>query len=363
MKKPEADVPSVWVLLCLTLSVLSLLVVVSCKKSANDPVSPATPTLQMKGRIVFQVQSNGATNGISLLDFAAQPVQAILVVPGGMEPRPSPDGKSLVYWKDSGPLFVSNLDGTNATPILSLSESYFNWPDWSPDGHFIVFQNQWRQRPRDELVLVERTGGTLRTVVDTLTVSRSIMPRWSPDGTLIAFFGQDSLFKPTWLSTVAPDGSKYSRRIQGNDWWLPEWSPDGRKIAFAAPRTGDPVFRSLVLDLISGSTWEIGGGSQPVRQARWLPDGRLLSWDESTVYVAAKDPPYINQVLAGGFSFPPVPLGSPDSTQVGIFGHREGGGLDFFVVGVQSGVLQKIATVSSASDAKIPESQPAQWLR
>jgi Tol biopolymer transport system component len=332
----------------------------SCAKS-GDPISPDISQLGLKGRLVFQLGQGSM--GICVVDFGATPIQPRIVVPGGFEPRPTRDGTTLAFWLNMGnQLFTSNLDGSNAAPILTLTQSYVNWPDWSPDGSHILFENMYRGRPKEDLVLVDRSGGNWSTIVDTLTVARAFLPRWSPDGALIAFFGQDSLGGAHWLSTVAPNGSLYQRRAEGNGWWLPEWSPDSRRIVYAGSKRGQTQQRSFIFDVFSGVVSEVGAGSVPIRQATWLPDGRLICWDVSTLYLAGREPPYVCQTLLGGFSEPPYALGSPDSMFIGIFGRRGGDDLKLLLMKADGIGLYEL-TISSGTGLRILEDEPPMWVR
>jgi hypothetical protein len=57
-----------------------------------------------------------------------------------MQPRVSPDGKSIAFISDRGGLFnvwVANADGSNARPISKEQRWWINSPTWSPDGQYV----------------------------------------------------------------------------------------------------------------------------------------------------------------------------------------------------------------------------------
>ena len=57
-----------------------------------------------------------------------------------MQPRFSPDGKSIAYISDRGGLFnvwLANADGSNTRQISKEQRWWINSPTWSPDGQYI----------------------------------------------------------------------------------------------------------------------------------------------------------------------------------------------------------------------------------
>ncbi len=147
-----------------------------------------------------------------------------------------PDGKHLVY-RTSGPdgegLRIMDTDGTH---ITSLTDSYDNFPAWSPRGDTIAF--------------VRRVGRNFN------------------------------------IFTIRPDGTglKQLSNTSGNDAHL-AWSPDGSRILFAssrmgfkdeAPLTGNPQPYGEIfvmnadgthVEQLTDNQWEDGGPA-------WLPAKR-----------------------------------------------------------------------------------------
>ncbi|MDX6696054.1 MAG: hypothetical protein QOF02_3657 [Blastocatellia bacterium] len=99
----------------------------------------------------------------------------------------APDGKSVIYTvgapdlaraKRASQIWMMNLDGTNAHPILQ-NEKGANTPLFSPDGKWISFISD------SNLYVTSATGGPSRKLTNISTGVSD--PVWSPDGKMIAF--------------------------------------------------------------------------------------------------------------------------------------------------------------------------------
>jgi Tol biopolymer transport system component len=144
-----------------------------------------------------------------------------LIAPGGRDPRFSPDGKRVVYWK-GGPLggtrqpssmFVVPANG-GAPEQLAADFAVARHPIWSPDGRGILFFG----RRRD-------AAGENATRVDLYMEADTDFDWWwlpasgataTPTGIYPALLERGVTFRPDWDGDALPD----------------TWGPDG--IVFSA---------------------------------------------------------------------------------------------------------------------------------
>ena len=110
-------------------------------------------------------------------------------------PSWSQDGKTIVYThivrEDSSRmtgLWKVSADGGKPWQFTDLIGEH---PDWSPDGHYIVFDAD----SGNSIKLVSSQGGKpIRIVPETIPVFRGGNPCWSPDGSQIAFKESANLY-------------------------------------------------------------------------------------------------------------------------------------------------------------------------
>lgn len=113
-------------------------------------------------------------------------------------------------------------------------------PNWSPDGHRIVF-NGISYAGLSDLYIVEVASGKLTRLTNDFYEDRD--PAWSPDGESIAFssdrtsFGKQG-FLNLFLYSLNDGKIHYLTKGPHND-YAPDWSPDGQMLAFSSDRGGN----------------------------------------------------------------------------------------------------------------------------
>ncbi len=139
----------------------------------RDPAADGEASIAPDGNaIVFRSERNGG--GIYLAQVPGGGER--LLVPGGRNPRFSPDGDSIVYWVGdpdgtvaSGRLFLLSLaDGSSVRLVPDFVDARL--PTWSSSGRFILFTgcrrgdvpmpacSEWWVTSRDQ-TMVQDTGG------------------------------------------------------------------------------------------------------------------------------------------------------------------------------------------------------------
>lgn len=142
-------------------------------------------------------------------------------------PSWSPDGTTIVhstYVREgdtgmTGLWLVPAAGGESKQLTTFIGEQ----PDWSPDGHYIVFDAEFG----DAVKLVAASGGEpVRIVPASIPVFRGGNPNWSPDGTRIAFKEGSNI----WVLDVRTGEARIVLSEPGKLTVPGCWSPDGSEI-------------------------------------------------------------------------------------------------------------------------------------
>ncbi len=230
-----------------------------------------------------------------------------------MQPRFSPDGKSIAFISDRGGLFnvwVANADGSNARQISKEQRWWINSPTWSPDGQYIYARRHFvgeRSLGAGEIWMFHVSGADGVQVTErpsiqkdagepalsadgrTLYYSRDVSPgpnfdyNRDPYGVIYAIFARDLTTGRERMLTGRPGGSI-----------TPRVSPDGKTLAFIRRvrlksvlfvrdlETGAerPIFDGLDRDL--QEAWSIHG---VYPQYAWTPDNRgIVIWAQGKLW-------------------------------------------------------------------------------
>ena len=177
-------------------------------------------------------------------------------------PSWSPDGSRIAWVRASRELWVMDADGTDKQLLHQAEEGAdVADPSWAPTGERLVFQAD------RTLWVIDQDGSDVRPLIEPDSMS-ALWPDWSPDGRWIVFSGNVASEQEIWL--VRPDGSQRHvlRHVPSANAW-PAWSPDGERIAFI--RGPD---NSLALMRRNGTRLRniVEGASTP----SWSPYGSAL---------------------------------------------------------------------------------------
>jgi Tol biopolymer transport system component len=136
--------------------------------------------------------SGGQDFNIWSLDLAApdrlagKPRRAVASTRNESGQAISPDGRQLAFNSDrsgNNEVWVSDLEGQNATQLTALAGRGSGEPRWSPDGRWIAFES--RQEGRCDVFAVRADGSSLRPL--TTHPADDLSVRWSRDGAWVYF--------------------------------------------------------------------------------------------------------------------------------------------------------------------------------
>ncbi len=162
---------------------------------------------------------------------------------------------------------VETGEGKPAKKIIHTGEGVA----WSPDGQMLAVT--MRQSSGSQIALVRPNGTVVKRIGDAKLLAR--FPQWSPDGKWILFEGQEknkSFTSEVWIAET--DGDKVERLTPSSPAdWSPCPSPDGQRVAFLSTRN---CRCEVWLCDASGSNAKPIAEAEPDSRLVWSPDGKRL---------------------------------------------------------------------------------------
>ncbi len=194
-------------------------------------------------------------------------------------PRWMPDSRGLIVTverEDTDQLLLTDREG--AWPrALTTDTVGDHWdPRPSPDGKFIVYNlRRFDDLNRLDIVLLEIGTGKQTTLYGKPS-TRALSPKWSPDGKWIAFTAQETQCEELYL--IKPDGEGLHQLTKlGRDVFQFEWSPDGRQILAVVNKNGS--FELMLIEAESGSTSEVRSELGIHSNPNWSADGSFITFE------------------------------------------------------------------------------------
>jgi len=235
------------------------------------------PVLSPVDSILAFMSNRSDTWSVYLMDLRGHAPHRVSDDPAGeWYPDWSPDGRFLVYHRRpegarNPQLFVFDVASRVERQITHDPSAENHYARWSPDGSYLVFPST--RDGESDLYRINIDGSGERPIV-TLPLGQGD-PALSPDGSLLAFTsevasGGTEIF-------VAPLSDFEQRRQLTNYGAVSygiDWSPDGKRIAYTTDGDGDHEIH--VIDLSTGVDRRLTSNDVTDHLPRWSRDGQFI---------------------------------------------------------------------------------------
>src|SRR5581483_2640597 len=195
----------------------------------------------------------------------------------------SPDGQRVV--------FTTNLTGR---PNLWVVAASGGWPIqlsqsddrqydglWSPDGHWILYQQDKAGNEMYDLFAIPAEGGTPVNLTNTPDISET-GARFSPDGKAVAFQIKPKVSPTGDIALIDWQTRKVRKLTEETDknfsWYAPVWSSDGQTIYASRVRVDFADADIFAIDVANGQKQKLTAHQGDVTEvlSDISPDGRTL---------------------------------------------------------------------------------------
>ena len=215
--------------------------------TAGDIADYSNPALSPDGnRLAVSIRDPATgSRDIWVLDLLRQSASRITFdASDDLNPVWSPDGGRIAYSSDrrgARDIYTKNASGIGGEELVIESKIPKNVEDWSPDGHWMVF-NEAVPNYGDDLVVVPLD--TRKPQEFLRTRFHEDGGRFSPDGKWLAYESDESGRAEVYIQPFPPTGGKW--QISNDHGGQPQWRGDGKELYYSTFST--PV-RMMAVDI------------------------------------------------------------------------------------------------------------------
>jgi len=211
------------------------------------------------------------------------------------QPDWSPDGHWLVYasyYKGALELELLDLATGRSQPLTSGGNVNLE-PRWSPDGRRLIFVSTAYNR-RFHIFVARVENGKLESPERLTGESRSPLPRyyysefdheispvWSRDGKEIVFISNRGHIHGSgglWRMEARPGAEERELHYEETTWKArPDWSPDGKRLVYSS-YLGQQWHQLWTIPADGGDAFPLSYGEFDNTAPRWSPDGKHIAF-------------------------------------------------------------------------------------
>jgi len=181
-------------------------------------------------------------------------------------PSWAPDGRRIVYGKDSGGIWMVDLHSGKRREVLPLENS--TAPVIAKDGR-ILYDKSSHQT---DLYIQDLAGKEQKRL--TFNTKDNFDAQISPDGSQIAYMSSRTGNGEIFLIDRATGNERQLTDREAEEFG-PSWSPDGRQIAFASNQDGP--YRLWIATVDGGALRMVGDNEIVDENPMWSSDGKSIA--------------------------------------------------------------------------------------
>jgi len=175
--------------------------------------------------------------------------ETALLVEGRLESAWSPDGRTMYFLRDpqnpeeATKIFARNLADGSERELYRLTVGHFGPIAISPDGKYLVFEDNMPNSKGQRILLLPTGGGEPRTLVEAPLIQGYVLLTWAPGTDQVLFAKPGGKGNEIWRVSAQTGEQAFVAEYPGSGTFrAARISPDGRTMAYEFGQTKEEVW-------------------------------------------------------------------------------------------------------------------------